>query len=66
MTKTQTQPLTKTQREYLAWMAESPTVRYMVAYGKQVKSVYALLDAGMIQRDGGKFYITEAGKDAAS
>jgi hypothetical protein len=51
--------LTKTQCKYLTWLAEDPS-RYMVAYGKQTKSVYALLDAGLIERrDGGRFYLTE-------
>ena len=56
--------LTRTQRERLTWLAENPA-RYMVAYGAQAKTAYALLGAGLVERrEGGKFYITDAGKAA--
>lgn len=64
---TTTQNLTKTQRGPLAWLAENPA-RYLVCYGHQTKTVYALLDAGLIQRDPAEFQnfiLTDKGREAA-
>ena len=65
---TTTQKLTKTQREKLQWLAAEPK-RYLICYGHQTKTVYALMNAGLVQRNPNEFQnfiLTDAGREEAA